>query len=114
MAGLRGDYDPQVTAAQKHTRQVQLERAQARETIEALESRNAALKRLLSGMGTQAVPTHKLLAELPVCALEDGSTQSVCVWDGRKQGNGVGAIVVNLDHGRFSFYPQTNGWVVSK
>lgn len=32
----------------------------------------------------------------PQCAEEDGSTQSVCVWD-----DGTGSAVLNIDHGRY-------------
>ncbi|GAA4890842.1 hypothetical protein ACFPM3_20145 [Streptomyces coeruleoprunus] len=32
----------------------------------------------------------------PRCAEEDGSTQSVCVWD-----DGTGDAVLNLDHGTY-------------
>lgn len=36
-----------------------------------------------------------LLTAAPECKYEDGSTQSVCVWEGN------GKTVVNIDHGRF-------------
>lgn len=114
MDGLRGDLDPDVIAAQEHTRKVELEQAKAQAKINKLESSLRSANKILSGTGTDKVPTAVILRELPACELEDGSTQKLCVWDGRKQGNGVGAIVVNLDKGKISFFPQTNGWVVNK
>lgn len=114
VAGFRGDYDPQVKQAQQHERAVELRTAEARDTINTLERRNRALEKILKGEGSKRIPTGSILAVLAPCELEDGSTQDVCVWDGRKQGNGVGAIVVNLDYGSLSFYPQTNGWTVGK
>lgn len=39
-----------------------------------------------------------LLSMAPQCAVEDGSTQSVCVWHGRN-----GATVVNLSYGETWF-----------
>ncbi len=111
--GFRGDLDPTVIAAREHEEKVELAEAKAQDTINAQKTRIQALNKILSGMGTKDIPVGVFLSELPACECEDGSTQNVCVWDGRKQGNGVGAIVVNLDKGKISFFPQTNGWVVN-
>lgn len=40
---------------------------------------------------------------IPACKYEDGSTQKVCMWDGRKQGNGHGDVVINVDYGAYSY-----------
>jgi hypothetical protein len=34
---------------------------------------------------------------VPLCEYEDGSSQRICVWDARHQGNGVGssALIIN-------------------
>jgi len=114
MDGLRGDLDPDVIAAKEHAERVEITRAKALDTINAQKSRIERLEKILSSTGSKDIPVGVIMRELPPCELEDGSSQKLCVWDGRKQGNGVGAIVVNLDHGKISFYPQTNGWVVNK
>lgn len=36
-----------------------------------------------------------LSGELPPCTQEDGTAQSVCVWD-----DGTGVPVLNVDHGK--------------
>lgn len=36
-----------------------------------------------------------ILAFFPTCELEDGSTQSMCVWKDE-----VGAVVINWDYGK--------------
>lgn len=120
-AGFRGEHDPAVIEQREHARKVEITEAKAEDKIKDLEGKIAKLEsslarsnKILSGTGSKTVPTSALLRELPPCALEDGSTQKVCVWDGRKQGNKVGAIVVNIDKGKISFFPQTNGWVVNK
>lgn len=114
VAGMRGDFDPQVIEAKEHQEQVELTKAEAQDKIDDLESRIRAQDKILSSTGSPSIPTDEIMAVLPPCALEDGSTQDMCVWDGRVQGNGTGAIVVNLAMGKFSFYPQTNGWVVNE
>jgi hypothetical protein len=120
-AGMRGELSPEYESQLSHTRQVEIEQAKSQDKINKLTATNREQKalierqiKILTGLGTKDIPTKALLRELPPCELEDGSTQSVCVWDGRKQGNKVGAIVVNIDHGKIAFYPQTNGWVVYK
>ncbi len=111
-SGLKGDFDPDVRAARQHAQQVELEQAKAEDTITRLESSLRASNKILEGTGSKTIPMGVIMAELPYCELEDGSTQILCVWDGKKQGNKTGAIVVNLAHGRISFYPQTDGWLV--
>jgi hypothetical protein len=38
-------------------------------------------------------------ASLPACEYEDGSSQAICVWDGRHQGNGEGSSVLIINGG---------------
>lgn len=112
-SGLRGDLDPQVIEARNHDREVELKQAEAKSRIDALQSRVRSLDKILGTLGTEDLPTGTFVRVLPPCELEDGSTQDVCLWDGRKQGNGVGAVVINISKGKISFFPQTNGWVVN-
>lgn len=109
-AGMRGDLDPQVIAAREHADKVEENKAKALSTITSLKAQNTKLEKILKSEGSDILPDFR---NLPPCTLEDGSEQSVCIWDGRKQGNGIGAIVINIDHGSISFYPQTNGWQVN-
>lgn len=46
---------------------------------------------------------------IPACEYEDGSTQQVCVWDGRNQGNKTGDVIVNVDWGNWSYNLSDNG-----
>lgn len=111
--GMQGEFDPQVKASVEHTREVELKQAEAKSRIDALQSRVRSLDKILGTLGTEDLPTGTFVRVLPPCELEDGSTQDVCLWDGRKQGNGVGAVVINISKGKISFFPQTNGWVVN-
>lgn len=45
---------------------------------------------------------------IPACEYEDGSTQQICVWDGRTQGNGRGDVIVNVDWGNWSYNTGEN------
>lgn len=44
---------------------------------------------------------------LPSCRFEDGSSQKVCFWS-----DGSGVALLNLDHGRWSFYPHSDRLVM--
>lgn len=68
------------------------------------------MKKTLAALATAtllAVPFTSPTAEaaprdkaVPLCIHEDGSTQLICVWHARKQGNGRGRSVLNIDYGR--------------
>lgn len=120
-AGMRGELSPEYESQLKHTRQVEVTNAQAQDKIKKLtatiDAQKALIERqnkILTGTVSKGVPLGEIVRSLPACKLEDGSTQKVCVWNGRTQGNKVGPVVVNIDHGRIAFYPQTNGWEVFK
>lgn len=58
---------------------------------------------------TVTVNMHNRTAKLPLCKHEDGSTQQVCVWVGKRQGNRKGDTIVNLDWGNYSYNLSDNG-----
>lgn len=60
-----------------------------------------------------AVPAHPVSAvqatpeTVPACTDESGLKQPICYWDASEHGNGRGEDMVNMDFGRYTYYPES-------